>query len=102
MKYENNFYEIEMLKIYELEMEILYSNLTVNESDFITSYYGNGNGSASLDNTTEPVVIPLEQRLETYLMPLIFAMIFIVGVLGNGTLIIVFVRHKAMRNVPNT
>lgn len=41
-------------------------------------------------------------RPETYLVPIMFGIIFIVGVVGNGTLIIVFIRHRAMRNVPNT
>ncbi|GLV34745.1 CCHamide-1 receptor [Carabus blaptoides fortunei] len=41
------------------------------------------------------------ERIETYLVPVVFFIIFIVGVLGNGTLIIIFVRHRAMRNVPN-
>lgn len=45
---------------------------------------------------------PYNQRPETYIVPVLFAIIFIVGVLGNGTLVIVFLRHRAMRNVPNT
>ncbi|XP_063829693.1 neuropeptide CCHamide-1 receptor [Ostrinia nubilalis] len=45
---------------------------------------------------------PYYLRPETYIVPLIFALIFIIGVVGNGTLVAVFVRHKAMRNVPNT
>ncbi|XP_055387372.1 neuropeptide CCHamide-2 receptor-like [Condylostylus longicornis] len=45
---------------------------------------------------------PYESRPETYIIPVLFSIIFIVGVLGNGTLIIIFLRHRAMRNVPNT
>ncbi|XP_075980121.1 neuropeptide CCHamide-1 receptor-like [Anticarsia gemmatalis] len=45
---------------------------------------------------------PYYERPETYIVPLIFALIFVIGVVGNGTLVAVFVRHKAMRNVPNT
>ncbi|CAF4878906.1 unnamed protein product [Pieris macdunnoughi] len=45
---------------------------------------------------------PYSQRPETYIVPILFAFIFIIGVVGNGTLVAVFVRHKAMRNVPNT
>lgn len=53
-------------------------------------------------STTEIPYQAYEFRPETYLVPLIFGIIFIVGVLGNGTLVIVFLRHRAMRNVPNT
>ncbi|XP_058455468.1 neuropeptide CCHamide-2 receptor-like [Malaya genurostris] len=45
---------------------------------------------------------PYEERLETYVVPVVFAIIFIVGILGNGTLVIIFLRHRAMRNIPNT
>lgn len=45
---------------------------------------------------------PYVQRPETYIVPLLFAIIFVVGVLGNGTLIVIFLRHRAMRNIPNT
>lgn len=82
-------------------MEILYSNSSWNDSD-LSDWFNFSNESESVENSTEPVIIPYEKRLETYLIPLIFALIFIIGVLGNGTLIVVFLRHKAMRNVPNT
>ncbi|XP_058066939.1 neuropeptide CCHamide-1 receptor-like [Anopheles bellator] len=66
----------------------------------------NPNRSAAAWNTTagatETPYTPYELRPETYIVPILFAAIFIVGVLGNGTLIIVFLRHRAMRNVPNT
>lgn len=52
--------------------------------------------------TTETPYQPYVHRPETYMVPIIFGLIFIVGVLGNGTLVIVFLRHRAMRNVPNT
>ncbi|GBP60316.1 Neuropeptide CCHamide-1 receptor [Eumeta japonica] len=52
-------------------------------------------------NKSEPYQ-PYIERPETYIVPIIFAIIFVVGVVGNGTLVVVFVRHKAMRNVPNT
>ncbi|XP_039438745.1 neuropeptide CCHamide-1 receptor-like isoform X2 [Culex pipiens pallens] len=56
----------------------------------------------NMSSTTEVPYTPYERRPETYIVPILFAAIFIVGVLGNGTLIIVFLRHRAMRNVPNT
>ncbi|XP_037941378.1 neuropeptide CCHamide-2 receptor [Teleopsis dalmanni] len=46
--------------------------------------------------------IPPFQRAETYIITALFAIIFIVGVLGNGTLVIIFFRHRSMRNIPNT
>lgn len=60
----------------------------------------------SFDNydfkVTDNEYTPYKERLETYLVPVLFAIIFIVGVLGNGTLVIVYVRHRSMRNAPNT
>ncbi|CAH0694744.1 unnamed protein product [Spodoptera exigua] len=53
-------------------------------------------------NQSESNYQPYYERPETYIVPLIFALIFVIGVVGNGTLVAVFVRHKAMRNVPNT
>ena len=45
---------------------------------------------------------PYSSRPETYIVPVLFFLIFIIGVIGNGTLVIIFLRHRAMRNVPNT
>ncbi|VVC95658.1 unnamed protein product [Leptidea sinapis] len=59
------------------------------------------NDTLFLLNETE-VYLPYSQRVETYVVPILFAFIFIIGVLGNGALVAVFIRHKAMRNVPNT
>lgn len=56
-----------------------------------------------MDNSTEEEsYVPYAQRLETYLVPVLFAIIFLVGVLGNGTLVLIFVKHTKMRNIPNT
>lgn len=41
------------------------------------------------------------QRPETYIVPTLFAFIFFIGVIGNGSLVMIFVRHKHMINVPN-
>lgn len=54
------------------------------------------------ENGTDVPYTEYEYRPETYIVPIIFAIIFLVGVIGNGTLIIVFLRHRAMRNIPNT
>lgn len=41
-------------------------------------------------------------RPETYFVPVVFGCIFLAGVLGNGTLICMFVSDRKMRNEPNT
>ncbi|KAK6629947.1 hypothetical protein RUM43_003768 [Polyplax serrata] len=46
--------------------------------------------------------MPYSKRPETYIVPVVFGLIFIVGTLGNGTLILIFLRHRIMRNEPNT
>ena len=46
--------------------------------------------------------IPYDQRPETYIVPIIFGVIFVVGLIGNGSLIYILCRHKTMRSVPNT
>lgn len=45
---------------------------------------------------------PVWARAETFVMAAVLGLIFIVGVLGNGTLIAIFLRHRGMRNIPNT
>lgn len=56
----------------------------------------------SMLTTTETPYVPYGRRAETYIVPILFAIIFVVGVLGNGTLIVVFLSVRQMRNVPNT
>lgn len=56
-------------------------------------------GEAIVDDTS---YIPYYSRPETYLVPIIFLIIFVVGFTGNGLLIFIFSRHKSLRNVPNT
>ncbi len=60
------------------------------------------NGSHDDHQNVSSVVIPYSERPETYIIPVIFSIIFVVGVLGNGTLVLIFIRHRIMRNVPNT
>ncbi|KAK3907385.1 Neuropeptide CCHamide-1 receptor, partial [Frankliniella fusca] len=45
--------------------------------------------------------VPYEERVETYLVPVIFIVIFLLGAVGNGTLVFVFIRHRGIRTVPN-
>uniref|UniRef100_A0ABD2XE92 G-protein coupled receptors family 1 profile domain-containing protein n=1 Tax=Trichogramma kaykai TaxID=54128 RepID=A0ABD2XE92_9HYME len=46
--------------------------------------------------------VPYNERPETYVVPILFALILIVGVVGNGVLVFTLVRHPNMRNIPNT
>ncbi|XP_037728440.1 neuropeptide CCHamide-2 receptor [Drosophila subpulchrella] len=63
---------------------------------------GHGVGhNASADDGMVPYV-PVLDRPETYIVTVLYTLIFIVGVLGNGTLVIIFFRHRSMRNIPNT
>uniref|UniRef100_A0A0P5STW3 G-protein coupled receptors family 1 profile domain-containing protein n=1 Tax=Daphnia magna TaxID=35525 RepID=A0A0P5STW3_9CRUS len=45
--------------------------------------------------------VAYSQRPETYIVPVLFGVIFLVGIIGNGCLIFIFCRHKSMRNLPN-
>lgn len=65
--------------------------------------------NTSIETTTNDaatfVEVPYEDykyRPETYIVPIIFGLIFFAGLMGNGMLIAVFIKHRAMRNVPNT
>lgn len=53
-------------------------------------------------NTEEVSYEGYQYRPETYIVPIIFGIIFLAGLMGNGMLIAVFVKHRTMRNVPNT
>lgn len=77
-------------------------HILLNNTTSLWKDIGDGNGTGSEVNSTEVPYTPYEYRPETYIIPIVFAIIFIVGVLGNGTLVIVFLRHRTMRNVPNT
>lgn len=52
--------------------------------------------------TMEPPYFPIHERPETYIVPIVFFLIFVVGVTGNGTLVFMFLKYPNMRNVPNT
>ena len=40
-------------------------------------------------------------RPETFIVPVVFGVIFLVGVVGSASLIWILLRNKDMRNVPN-
>ncbi|CAL8116663.1 unnamed protein product [Orchesella dallaii] len=51
--------------------------------------------------SSDEAYVPYSLRPETYIIPVLFAIIFVIGVIGNGTLIVIFLKHRSMRNVPN-
>lgn len=73
------------------------TNLTIKFNETHLASYETKN-----DTITDEPYEDYKYRPETYMVPIIFSLIFIIGVLGNGTLIVVFIKHRAMRNVPNT
>ena len=54
------------------------------------------NSSQGMHQTTLIMDMP-----ESFAVPIVFGIIFVVGVVGNGTLIYTVLRNKSMRNVPN-
>ncbi|XP_064091386.1 neuropeptide CCHamide-1 receptor-like [Macrobrachium nipponense] len=56
-------------------------------------------GSNLTGNETE--YLPYNLRPETYLVPVLFAIIFLTGVIGNGALIFMFLKHPKLWSAPN-
>ncbi|KZC10422.1 Neuromedin-B receptor, partial [Dufourea novaeangliae] len=54
------------------------------------------------DDDDDDSYVPYDQRPETYIVPVVFLLILVVGVTGNGILVLTLLRHANMRNVPNT
>ena len=55
------------------------------------------------DTTNETLAyIPMATRPEQYLVPIVFALIFVIGVIGNSSLVYFFIKYPQMRSVPNT
>lgn len=73
----------------ESSMEINYNDSTNRVDNFTIDFNNSG-------------YIPYNERIETYVVPVVFFLIFVVGCIGNGTLVVIFLRHRTMRNVPNT
>lgn len=44
---------------------------------------------------------PYGERPETYIVPIVFLLILVIGLTGNGVLALTILRHSNMRNVPN-
>ncbi|KAJ6215454.1 hypothetical protein RDWZM_009954 [Blomia tropicalis] len=52
-------------------------------------------------SSTTSGYVPYNARPETYIVPIIFFFIFVLGTIGNGTVIYIFYQHKSMRTVAN-
>lgn len=57
--------------------------------------------SVNTEDVTEEDYTPYENRPETYIVPLVFLLILLIGLAGNGVLALTILRHSNMRNVPN-
>ncbi|CAL7950558.1 unnamed protein product [Xylocopa violacea] len=53
-----------------------------------------------LDDNEEEYT-PYGERPETYIVPIVFLLILLIGLTGNGVLALTILRHSNMRNVPN-
>lgn len=82
------------------ELPTIYSSDTSNLTSRIT--YPHYNASENLTNNTGVLYIPYDERPETYIVPIVFFFILVIGVTGNGILVLTILRHANMRNVPNT
>lgn len=79
------------------------SLININQTSTLLSF-GAGTLATNIVNLTNDNstgYIPYENRPETYIVPIIFLIIFIVGTIGNGTVIYIFYQHKSMRTVAN-
>ncbi|PSN35973.1 hypothetical protein C0J52_25240 [Blattella germanica] len=60
-------------------------------------------------NKLENLTIKSEENIKNYheifqyyVFPSVFIIVFTIGIVGNGTLLLIFLRHKEFRTVPNT
>lgn len=78
------------------------SIISLNTTESLDDVISNNSSHFKCNPELEDCYTPYSERPETYIVPVVFAIIFVVGVLGNGTLVVIFMRHRAMRNIPNT
>ncbi|XP_074663055.1 neuropeptide CCHamide-1 receptor-like [Tubulanus polymorphus] len=69
--------------------------LADNTTGILESNTTNSSSNSSVD------IFELNETPEAIIAPIVFLIIFVIGVAGNGTLIFTVVRNKSMRNVPN-
>ena len=78
----------------EPEEEVIEMACSSNDTNF-------NSGNSSNCTTQEDNASIFSRLPEAYAVPVVFAVIFIVGVVGNGTLILTVLKNKTMRNAPN-
>ncbi|XP_052807727.1 neuropeptide CCHamide-1 receptor-like [Mya arenaria] len=68
-----------------------------------TVFYGRINTTGDGVNSTPTVDVYEEphENVEAILVPILFAIIFLIGVVGNVTLIFTVLKNKSLRNTPN-
>jgi hypothetical protein len=71
-----------------------------NDSTLVTTHYQRLNQDGEFEGQSDDY-IPYDQRLEPYIVPVLFGFIFLLGVVGNGSLIFILCFKKSMRNLPN-
>ena len=69
-----------------------------NQSEYIGFPENSPNDNSSY---VEEQYVSYNLRPETFIVPVVFGIIFIAGVVGNGSLLMMFCRHKDMRSAPN-
>ena len=75
-----------------------HDNQSANDTIFLP---GGEAVNGSMDNGTTHMISRFTGDPAGYAVPVIFALIFFVGIVGNGTLIFTVSKNKAMRNTPN-
>ncbi|XP_011878938.1 PREDICTED: gastrin-releasing peptide receptor-like [Vollenhovia emeryi] len=76
--------------------------LSITESDVFNTQVMYLNATSKMEYDEYDEYVPYAQRPETYIVPAIFSLILVVGVAGNGILILILLCHTSMRNIPNT
>ena len=71
--------------------QLMEDHLKINTTNLLAINTNESSSGGQENKVTDIHYIPL----------ILFAIIFVVGVIGNGTLIIVFLFHRSMRNIPN-
>lgn len=75
---------------------------SVTKYSSIGSVYEVINGTILEENDNkEEEYTPYRERPETYIVPVVFLLILLIGLTGNGVLVLTILRHRNMRNVPN-
>ncbi|XP_076284641.1 neuropeptide CCHamide-1 receptor-like isoform X1 [Lasioglossum baleicum] len=67
----------------------------------ISSVYDDTFNQTKNETQNEEKYTPYEDRPETYIVPIVFLLILLIGLTGNGVLALTILRHSNMRNVPN-